>query len=166
MYKSRGSNQRYKILKSLESCDYLINSLPFLFFTVCSCESTTPIQNPFLPKASFNVQIDLNLPLYSPLQNTGNSITLPNNLGELREFISLMLDFQPFELSRFHVPIIIPSSCSSTEFQGSQVNCQCEDQFSYSVFTGQLLNRQGSETLFDLTEYQVRTEGTMLYIFN
>ena len=137
-----------------------------LFFTVCSCESTTPVQNPFLPKASFNVPIDLNLPLYSPLQNTGNSITLPNNLGGIKGIHITNVGFSTFRAFEVSCPNHNPSSCSSTELQGSQVNCQCEDGFSYSVFTGQLLNRQGSETLFDLTEYRVRTEGSMLYIFN
>lgn len=138
----------------------------FLFYTVCSCESTTPIQNPFLPKVSFDVQLDLNLPLYSPLQNTGNSITLPNNLGGIKGIHITNVGFSTFRAFEVSCPNHTPSSCSSTELQGSQVNCQCEDQLSYSVFTGQLLNRQGSETLFDLTEYQVRIEGSTLYIFN
>ena len=137
-----------------------------LFIIVCSCESTTPIQNPFLPKASFDVQIDLNLPLYSPLQNTGNTITLPNNLGGVKGIHITNVGFSTFRAFEVSCPNHNPSSCSSTELQGSQVNCQCEDQLSYSVFTGQLLNRQDSETLFDLTEYQVRIEGNTIYVFN
>jgi nitrite reductase/ring-hydroxylating ferredoxin subunit len=142
----------------------------FLFLISVSllagCESDVPVRNPYLPAASFDLQIDLNLPLYSPLANTGNSVTLPSNLGGIKGVHLTNVGFGTFRAFEVSCPNHPPSGCSATLLEGSQVTCQCSDNLDYSVFTGQLLNRQGSETLFDLKEYQVRTEGSVIYVFN
>ena len=52
----------------------------FLGILLLSCDSDRSNRNPFLQEIGFRFDLNLNLPLYSPLTNTGNAVYV-NNAG-------------------------------------------------------------------------------------
>ena len=137
-----------------------------LALLLAACSKTQLVQNPYLINASFDVQIDTRLPLYSEVQQIGVPITLPQSLGGLKGIHLVQVGIDSFRAFEVACPNHAVETCSATEAKGTSATCGCSDGFSYSLFTGQLLNRQGESVLFDLKEYTVRSEGPMLYIYN
>lgn len=138
----------------------------FLALLLAACSKTQLVQNPYLINASFDVQIDTRLPLYSEVQQIGVPITLPQSLGGIKGIHLVQVGIDSFRAFEVACPNHAVETCSTTEAKGTSATCGCSDGFSYSLFTGQLLNRQGESVLFDLKEYTVRSEGPMLYIYN
>ena len=137
-----------------------------LALLLAACSKTQLVQNPYLINASFDVQIDTRLPLYSEVQQIGVPITLPQSLGGIKGIHLVQVGIDSFRAFEVACPNHAVETCSATEAKGTSATCGCSDGFSYSLFTGQLLNRQGESVLFDLKEYTVRSEGPMLYIYN
>ena len=50
----------------------------FLLVLVFSCGKDQTNRNPYLQEIGFRFDINLNLPLYSPLTNTGNAVYIAN----------------------------------------------------------------------------------------
>lgn len=107
--------------------------------------------------ALVNVTINLNLPQYSNLQYTSNSVMIYNqgngaiivtNVGSgLRAWDAVDPNHQP-------------SPCSLMQIDGANVVCSCSDGNTYSLFTGQSLN----EPLpCGLKEYRVTPVGNNSY---
>lgn len=138
----------------------------FLALLLAACGGTQLVQNPYLINASFDVQIDTRLPLYSEVQQIGVPITIPQSLGGIKGIHLVQVGIDSFRAFEVACPNHTLETCSATEAKGTSATCGCSDGFSYSLFTGQLLNRQGESVLFDLKEYAVRAEGPMLYIYN
>jgi nitrite reductase/ring-hydroxylating ferredoxin subunit len=138
----------------------------FLALLLAACAGTQLVQNPYLINASFDVQIDTRLPLYSEVQQIGVPITIPQSLGGIKGIHLVQVGIDSFRAFEVACPNHTLETCSATEAKGTSATCGCSDGFSYSLFTGQLLNRQGESVLFDLKEYAVRAEGPMLYIYN
>lgn len=138
----------------------------FLTLLLIACADTQVVQNPYLINASFDVQIDTRLPLYSEVQQIGVPITLPQSLGGIRGIHLVQVGIDSFRAFEVACPNHSVETCSATEAKGTSATCGCSDGFNYSLFTGQLLNRQGESVLFDLKEYAVRAEGPLLYIYN
>ena len=46
----------------------------FLIVILFSCETDRSNRNPYLQEIGFRFEVNLNLPLYSPLTNTGNAV--------------------------------------------------------------------------------------------
>ena len=137
-----------------------------LALLLAACSKIQLVQNPYLINASFDVQIDTRLPLYSEVQQIGVPITLPQSLGGIKGIHLVQVGIDSFRAFEVACPNHAVETCSATEAKGTSATCGCSDGFSYSLFTGQLLNRQGESVLFDLKEYTVRSEGPMLYIYN
>lgn len=138
----------------------------FLALLLAACAETQLVQNPYLINASFDVQIDTRLPLYSEVQQIGVPITLPQSLGGIKGIHLVQVGIDSFRAFEVACPNHTLETCSATQAKGTSATCGCSDGFSYSLFTGQLLNRQGESVLFDLKEYAVRAEGPILYIYN
>lgn len=140
--------------------------LVIIAFVLVGCAENQPVRNPYLIEASFDAQIDTRLPLYSELQQIGVTVTLPSNFGGIQGIHITQVGIDSFRAFEVACSNHQTSSCSATLAEGTSARCSCPDGFSYSLFTGQLLNRQGENILFDLKEYAVRKEGPMIYVFN
>jgi nitrite reductase/ring-hydroxylating ferredoxin subunit len=144
----------------------LITSI-FITFTVLSCSTTGGGDNgnPNIRKVSFSRVINTNLPAFSSIQITGNTIFISNNNDGTGikgvHIINTGAGFLAWEAS---CPNHLPNTCSTTLAKGITVTCQCE-QYEYNLFTGQILS-QSNQPLFNLVPYGVRKEGSNLVIFN
>lgn len=137
--------------------------LPFL---LCCCSTDNTIRNPYLQDIGFTFEINLNLPLYSKLNTIGNPIYVGNaGVGTRGAFVmkSGLDTFYAFEAS---CPNHAPNDCSTMELDGQNVVCPCEG-FSYSLFTGQQLDRpQDGKRYHDLLFYRADLHGSSVIISN
>lgn len=130
------------------------------------CSKDNLVRNPFLPEYNFRHDINLNLPLYSPLTNTGNAIYLPTQGVGLRGVFVINAGFGSFRAFEAACPNHPLRECSTMELDGQVVTCPCDD-FSYSVFTGQQFDRpDDGNRYYDMLEYRVNQSGSILIISN
>lgn len=134
-----------------------------------SCESDTTNRNPFLPDVNFRFDLNLNLPLYTNLNNVGNPVYVSNASVGLRGVFVMRTgpsenQFLAWEAS---CPNHAPNSCSTTTLVDSQtVECGCDD-YQYNLFTGQFLNRpDDGNRYYDLLFYQAVQAGNTVIISN
>lgn len=147
--------RRVKSIYSLLAC------LVFL-----ACSKDTQQRNPFLPEIGFRFDINLNLPLYSPLLTQGNPIFLDNAAVGIRGVFIMNTGFELYRAFEASCPNHAPNTCSTLELDGQVARCSCED-YEYSLFTGQMLNRPDTEErLYDLLEYRANRSGNIVTIQN
>lgn len=139
----------------------------FIAYTVLSCSTTGGGDNgnPNIRKVSFSRVINTNLPAFSSILITGNTIFISNNNDGTGikgvHIINTGAGFLAWEAS---CPNHLPNTCSTTLAKGITVTCQCE-QYEYNLFTGQILS-QSNQPLFNLVPYGIKKEGSNLVIFN
>lgn len=137
-----------------------------LLIFLISCDSDSTNRNPFLQEVSFRFDLNLNLPLYSGLNNIGNPVYVGNNgVGTRGAFVikSGLDTFFAFEAS---CPNHAPNNCSTMTIDGQNVICSCED-YSYSLFTGQQLDRPNDgNRYYDLLFYRATQSGNTITISN
>lgn len=137
-----------------------------LLIFLISCDSDSTNRNPFLQEVSFRFDLNLNLPLYSGLNNIGNPVYVPNNgVGTRGAFVikSGLDTFFAFEAS---CPNHAPNNCSTMTIDGQNVICSCED-YTYSLFTGQQLDRPNDgNRYYDLLFYRATQSGNTITISN
>jgi nitrite reductase/ring-hydroxylating ferredoxin subunit len=129
------------------------------------CSNDRANRNPFLPEIGFRYDINLNLPLYSPLTNPGNAVYIgAEGVGIRGAFvINTGFDYVAFEAS---CPNHAPNSCSTMELDGQTAICPCED-YQYSLFTGQQLNRpDDGNRYYDMLNYRASKSGNVVVISN
>lgn len=138
----------------------------FLLICLLSCTNDRSNRNPFLQEIGFRFDLNLNLPLFSPLTTIGNAVYINNpGVGTRGVFVvnSGIGQFRAFEAS---CPNHAPNSCSTMELNGTSVVCPCEN-YQYSLFTGQFLNLDQEEgRFFDLLEYRATSSGNTITISN
>ncbi len=130
-----------------------------------ACSKDRGDRNPFLPEIGFRFDINLNLPLYSPLTNPGNAVYVgAQGVGVRGAFvINTGFDYVAFEAS---CPNHQPNSCSTLALEGQVAVCSCED-YEYSLFTGQQLNRPNDgNRYYDLLNYRASKNGNVIVISN
>ena len=131
-----------------------------------SCDNDRGTRNPFLQEIGFRFDMNLNLPLYSPLTNFGNAVFVNNaGIGTRGFFViqSTIGQYRAFEAS---CPNHQPNDCSTMTLEGQIVTCSCED-YEYSLFTGQLLNRpDDGNRYYDMLEYRVTNSGNIVVVSN
>ena len=130
-----------------------------------ACSNDSRVRNPFLPEIGFRFEINLNLPLYSPLTNAGNAVYIGNQgVGVRGAFvINTGFNYVAFEAS---CPNHSPNSCSTLELNGQTAECPCEG-YQYSLFTGQQLNRpDDGQRYYDLLNYRASHSGNVVVISN
>jgi len=137
----------------------------FLLLFLLSCDNSGRERNPFLQDIGFRIDLNLNLPLYSPLQNIGNPVYVDiNGIGTRGVFViqSGIDQFRAFEAS---CPNHAPNNCSTMTISGQNANCACED-YQYSLFTGQFLDRPEGDRFYDMLEYRADRSGNTITVFN
>ncbi|MEL6917878.1 MAG: hypothetical protein AAFO99_09115 [Bacteroidota bacterium] len=138
----------------------------FLGVLLLSCDSDRTNRNPFLQEIGFRFDLNLNLPLYSPLTNAGNAVYVGNPGVGTRGAFVINTGFNTFRVFEASCPNHEPNSCSTTELNGQTAICSCED-YEYSLFTGQFLNRpEGEGRFFDMLEYRATFSGNTVTISN
>ena len=71
--------------------------------------------------------------------------------------------FRAFEAS---CPNHEPNDCSTMNLNGQVATCSCED-YEYSLFTGQMLNRpEDNNRYYDMLEYHTSFSGATVVISN
>ncbi|AKA34754.1 hypothetical protein [Flagellimonas lutaonensis] len=135
-----------------------------LLFIACGKDNAE--RNPFLQETNFRFELNLNLPLYNGLNTIGNPVYVGNNGVGLRGVFVMKTSVDTYFAFEASCPNHIPNSCSTMTLDGQNVTCSCED-FEYSLFTGQLLNRpDDGERYFDLLFYRAVQSGNTVTISN
>ncbi len=139
----------------------------FLIMTLLmlACSNDQGDRNPYLAEIGFRFDINLNLPLYSPLTNAGNAVYIgTQGVGVRGVFvINTGFDYVAFEASCPNHP---PNGCSTMKLEGQTAICDCED-YQYSLFTGQQLNRpDDGNRYYDMLNYRASKSGNVVVISN
>ena len=137
-----------------------------LLFFLLSCNSDGTNRNPYLQEVGFRFDLNLNLPRYNGLNIVGNPVYVDNaGVGTRGAFVikSSLDTFYAFEAS---CPNHTPNSCSTMTIDGQNVVCSCEN-YTYSLFTGQLLDRPNDgNRYYDLLFYRATQSGNIVTISN
>ena len=139
-----------------------------IFMTLLfSCESDDTTRNPFLPDVNFRFDLNLNLPLYTDLNNIGNPIYVPNDgVGIRGVFVMRTGPDNQFVAWEANCPNQAPNACSTMVLEGQNVRCPCDD-FEYNLFFGQLLNPpEDGGRFFNLQPYRAVLAGNSVIISN
>jgi len=137
-----------------------------LLIFILSCEKERTNRNPFLQEIQFRFDIDLNLPLYAPLTNSGSSIFVSNALVGTRGAFVTNTGFNVFRVFEASCPNHEPNQCSTMSLNGIVVTCSCDD-FEYSTITGQMLNTpDDGRRYFDMLEYRASFNGTNVIVIS
>jgi hypothetical protein len=139
---------------------FILISLVFIF--ACSKNDRVQTCNFLANNAIVDASVNLNLPQYSQLQFTGNSVYIANE-GIAGVYLSNVGNnsFRAFEAAD---PAHAPTPCSMLTNEGGIGTCGCSDANQFSLLTGQGVN---TDTPCLLKEYLVESAGNnTLYISN
>ncbi len=139
----------------------------FLFILLLlNCNNDRGIRNPFLQEIGFRFDANLNLPLYSPLTNPGNAVYIGAQGVGTRGVFIINTGFDVFRAFEASCPNHAPNSCSTMDLDGQNAICSCEN-YEYSLFTGQQLNRpDDGNRYYDMLEYRATQSGNTVVISN
>ena len=140
--------------------------LLFIGILLLSCSDDKGSGNPFLADINFSFDINLNLPLYSPLTNIGNAVYVGNAGVGVRGVFVINTGFELFRAFEASCPNHPPNTCSTMESTGQVATCSCED-YEYNLLTGQQLNRpDDGQQYYDMVEYRAVKSGDSVIISN
>lgn len=143
---------------------YLYGILITLLLLACESEGTN--RNPFLQEVRFRFELNLNLPLYNGLNNIGNPVYVGNASVGTRGAFVIKTSPDTFFAFEASCPNHVPNSCSTMTIDGQEAVCSCED-YRYSLFTGQQLNRpDDGNRYYDLLFYRAAQSGNVVVISN
>ena len=131
--------------------------------SACQEDNTINNRNPFVPVYNFSYSINLDLPLYSDLNSTGNAqFIFASGVGTngVIVFNKGLNDFVAYEAS---CPNQYLSECSRLEIDGNNVICPCDD-VSYNLFLGVPPTASGLK--YGLIPYRAQLNGRILTISN
>jgi len=131
-----------------------------------ACDKQITNRNPYLLEVGFAFEINLNLPLYSPLTNIGSVVYIDNNQVGTRGVFVIKSSFDQYRAFEASCPNHAPNECSTMSFVGQVATCSCEE-FEYSIFTGQMFDRPDDGIqYYDMLEYRTNFSGNSLLISN
>lgn len=137
-----------------------------LLFLLVSCSNDGTNRNPYLQEIGFRFEMNLNLPLYSPLTNTGSAVYVNTNVEGSRGIFVINTGFDNFMAWEASCPNHVPNTCSTMVLNGQTVTCSCED-YEYNLFTGQMLNRpDDGKRYHDLLFYKAIYGGNIVTVSN
>ena len=143
----------------------IIRPVLLLLILVC-CDNDTQQRNPYLQELGFRFEINLALPLYNPLTSIGNPVYIPTEGAGIRGVFVMNTGFDVFRAFEASCPNHSPNSCSTMTIEGQNCVCSCEE-FEYSLFTGQQLDRPNDgERYYDMLEYRANFTGSSVIITN
>jgi hypothetical protein len=134
----------------------IILFLSLLLLTACSNNDRLNNCN-YLLDLAVNVSINLNLPQYSQLQYTSNSVYIANQGNGGIIVTNVGSSLRAWDAAD---PNHTPSSCSIMQITGVNAKCGCSDANEYSLFTGGSL---GVQLPCGLKEYRVTATGGNTY---
>lgn len=124
-----------------------------------SCDNDRPIRNPFIQEIGFRFDINLSLPLYSPLTNPANPVYIGTQGVGNRGVFVINLGFDQFRVFEASCPNHPPNNCSTMEIDGQKAICPCED-YEYSLATGQQFSPPDDGNIYyNMLEYNARFNG-------
>lgn len=136
-------------------------SLLCIIVLFSACSSRTQLNNcKYLLNIGVNMNVNLNLPQYSPLQFTSNSVYIANQGNGGIIVTNVGNSWRAWDASD---PNHSPNTCSIMAITGAEAKCGCADANLYSLFTGQSL---GVTLPCGLKEYRVEKSGNSLFITN
>ncbi len=142
-----------------------ISGLLFLLF-LFACENNGTNRNPYLQEINFRFDANLNLPLYSPLTNTGSAVLVTTDGVGTQGIFIINAGFNQFRAFEASCPNHAPNNCSTMTLNGQVATCSCED-YEYSLFTGQMLNRpDDGNRYYDMLEYRTSYGGNSVTVTN
>lgn len=133
-------------------------------FMSCSSDDGGVNNNPFIPNALVQFQINLNLPQFDDLRFAGGSTYISNG-GGVRGFFVFNLSGDQFFAWEASCPNHVPNTCSTMTIEGVQAQCSCED-YKYSLATGQLLNPVEGMDSYPMINYRATKSNNVLTISN
>ena len=137
-----------------------------LMILLFSCSNDRTNRNPYLQEIGFRFDANLNLPLYSPLTNTGSAVLVTSDGIGTRGVFIINTGFNQFRAFEASCPNHAPNSCSTMVLDGQVATCSCED-YEYSLFTGQQLNRpDDGKRYYDMLEYRATFGGSSVSVSN
>lgn len=142
---------RFKFLSQMKKLFALV-----ALFTLMSCSKNDRVNScNFIPDVGVNRAINMNLPEYSQLQFTSNSVVVDNE--GLNGVIIINVGNNSFRAWEATDPNHAPTSaCSRLTITGANATCGCPDANTYSLFTGQSI---GVNLPCGLKEYRVESAG-------
>jgi hypothetical protein len=138
----------------------LIWSLTALLLTACSSDDRNP-NNPYLISPIVNLQLNLNLPEYNPLNFPGNSIIITSQ--GIRGIVIYNIDNSQYAAFELSDPNHVPNDCSRMDVEGIEATCLCEDGNRYNIVTGQHFTQPD---MYPMQRYRANREGSILFITN
>ncbi|WP_040247061.1 Rieske (2Fe-2S) protein [Psychroserpens mesophilus] len=139
----------------------LLFVLSLLLLTTCKKDDDGNINNcNFLFNVGINRTISLNLPQYSQLQFTSNSVYIANEGNAGIYVVNVGGNFRAFDAAD---PNHTPDTCSFLTANGTIVTCGCQDENQYNLLTGL---SEGGQLPCTLQEYRVTANGSELTITN
>ncbi|TLP82836.1 hypothetical protein ES765_00095 [Maribacter sp. ACAM166] len=115
---------------------------------------------------NFRFDANLNLPSYNPLTNTGSAVFVKSDGVGTRGVFIINAGFDQFRAFEASCPNHAPNECSTMSLNGQVATCSCEE-YEYSLFTGQLLNRpDDGKRYYDMLEYRARFSGNTVIVSN
>lgn len=137
----------------------------FVLFNL-GCSKDAGKRNPFLPEVGFRIDLNLNLPLYSPLTNPGNAVYVGTQGVGIRGVFVMNTGFGVYRSFEASCPNHPPNDCSTMVVEGQVAVCPCEG-YEYSLFTGQQLGRpDDGNRYYDMLEYRAVQSGNNVRISN
>ncbi len=137
-----------------------------LLIFILACDNDRGNRNPYLLEVGFRFDMNLNLPLYSPLSNTGNAIFVGANGVGTRGIFVMNVGFDQFRAFEASCPNHRPNNCSTMQLNGQTAICTCED-FEYSLFTGQQFSvPEDGQRYYNMLEYNARLSGGVVSVSN
>lgn len=137
-----------------------------ILFILIGCDSDTQQRNPYFQEFGFRFEINLGLPLYSPLTSIGNPVYISTEGAGIRGIFVMNTGFDVFRAFEASCPNHSPNACSTMTIEGQNAICSCEE-FQYSLFTGQQLERpDDGNRYYDMLEYRASQSGNSVIISN
>ncbi len=141
-------------------------SLFLIAVLLFSCSNDNADRNPYLAEIGFRFDINLNLPLYSPLTNTGNAVFIGVQGTGIRGVFVMNTGFDVYRAFEASCPNHPPNECSTMVLNSQTAVCPCDD-YEYSLFTGQMLNRpDDGNQYYNMLEYRASKSGSVVVISN
>lgn len=138
-----------------------IIALLFISILFLGCSDDFNNDNPYITNSSFSVEINLNLPLYSDLQYTGNGMLITINGAGSTGIIVFNAGSDSYKAYDASCPNQYSSSCTQLEVDGINAVCPCDD-VAYSLFTG----LADADVEYPLKAYRVEVNGSTIRVYN
>ena len=135
----------------------IILLLSLLLLTTCSKNDNINNCN-YLLDLGVNVSVNLNLPQYSQLQFTSNSVYIANQGNGGIIVTNVGTGLRAWDAAD---PNHTPSACSIMQIDGVNAKCGCSDANEYSLFTGGSI---GVQLPCGMKEYRVSPNGSNSYL--